>query len=299
MFLKTIEKRCNTDYSIKEHGHKIYCNGCEKNSNNRNGIMKKMMVAICIIVSFFIISCTEDGNPEATWTLVSIDEKEQDYEREDGTLKGTITISLMKRSETEYGITGFSGVNHFNGVATISGRNLSVSPLAVTMMIGAPENQMLEDRFLKILQEGGRLSFEKDDGEMYLTIENKGNNTELEFVQTLLENTAWNISMYNVGNAVTNVPSSVAGVSLAFSADGKVYGSTGANNIMGTYAFTKEGSLSFGTLGTTRMAAPNQETRDFEVALLQLLEEVTMFDMSGDTLTLRSDTGETLLVYKK
>ncbi len=105
--------------------------------------------------------------------------------------------------------------------------------------------------------------------------------------------------MYNIGNAVTNVPSSVQGVALAFSDDGKVYGSTGVNNLMGSYSFNANGALSLSALGTTRMAAPNEEVRDFEMRLLMLLEEVASFEISSNVLTLRSGTGETLLVYNR
>ncbi len=262
--------------------------------------MKKIVLtSIVLAVMVLFSACVEDINPEATWTLVSLDDGKTDLEKEDGTLKSTQTISITKQSETEYGITGFSGVNHFNGVATIDGKNITVSPLAVTMMIGAPEDQMIEDSFLRILQTGGKLSVEKDDGEIYLSIEHKKNDTELEFVQTLLENTSWNLDMYNVGTAVTNAPSGAAGVTLAFSGDGKVYGSTGVNNIMGSYVFTDEGSLTFSSMGTTRMAAPNQELRDFEMRLLELFENVRTFDISGQTLTMRNETGESLLVYSR
>ncbi len=261
--------------------------------------MKKTLVAICILLAFFMTGCVEEVNPEATWTLVSMDDGKRDLEKDDGTLTGVITISLTQQNEKEYGVSGFSGVNHFNGIATVEGNSVFVTPLAVTMMIGAPEEQMVEDAFLKVLQEGGRISIEKDDGETTLSIKNSKNDTELEFVQTLLENTAWNISMYNIGNAVTNVPSSVQGVTLAFSDDGKVYGSTGVNNLMGSYSFNANGALSLSALGTTRMAAPNEEVRDFEMRLLMLLEEVASFEISSNVLTLRSGTGETLLVYNR
>ncbi len=261
----------------------------------------KKIVLTSIVLSVIVLfsACVEDISPEATWTLVSLDDGKTDFEKEDGTLKGTVTLSIIKQSEKEYGISGFSGVNHFNGVATIDGRSITVSPLAVTMMIGSPETQMVEDSFLKILQDGGKLSVEKDDGEIYLSIKQKKNDTELEFVQTLLENTSWNLAMYNVGTAVTNVPAALEGVMLAFSADGKVYGSTGVNNIMGSYVFTDDGSLTFSSMGTTRMAAPNQEVRDFELRLLELFEKVQTFEISGQNLTLRNKEGESLLVYSR
>ncbi len=261
--------------------------------------MKKIVLTAITVMAILFTSCVEDVNPEATWTLISLDDGETTVITEDSSLQQIITLSVTQNTETEFSVSGFSGVNHFNGTVTIEKNTMTVEPLAVTMMMGADEAQKTEDSFLKVFNAGGKLTVKEIDGKTILSVKNKANGTELQFVQTLLENTAWNLSMYNVGTAVTNVPSSVAGVALAFSADGKVYGSTGVNNIMGSYEFSEDGKITFSALGTTRMAAPNQEARDFELRLLELLEQVSTFDISGQTLTLRNANGESLLVYVK
>ncbi len=263
--------------------------------------MKKSTLSIILIaMAVFFNSCTEQVNPEATWTLLSLDNGITELKTEDGTLNSTITLSIVRQSETEeYGVSGFAGVNHFNGTVSIENNTLTVNPLAVTMMMGADEAQKIEDNFIKVLQNGGKLSVKESDGKTVLTLKNNTEKTELVFKQTLLENTAWNLSMFNVGNAVTNVPQGMEGVSLAFSEDGKIFGSTGVNNIMGSYEFSEEGALLFSSVATTRMAAPNKDASDFEIALIQLLGQVTTFDISGQTLTLRNANGESLLVYVK
>ncbi len=261
--------------------------------------MKKIFIGtIFVAMAVLFSACVEEVNPEATWTLVSLNDGEMKVNKENGSLMQSVSMRLETQEENMYGISGFSGVNHFNGSVTIDGNKMTVeSPFAVTMMMGADEAQKVEDSFLRTVQGGGTLSVKETTEGTMLTIKNTKNGTELQFIQTILENTTWNISMYNVGTAVTTVPASVEGVTLGFSEDGKVFGTTGANQLMGTYEYTDTGDLKLSALGITRMAAKNQEVRDFETALVQLLSEVSSFDISGNTLTLRNASGASLLVY--
>ncbi len=260
---------------------------------------KTVLLAQLFAVTILFTSCQEDMNIEANWTLIAIEDANTNLSFNDGTLTTTVTMYVDMQDEAIYKIAGFSGVNNFNGTVTRDKNSITVSPLAVTMMMGIEAAQKAEDMFLKTLQEGGKLSTKETDNGTVLQIENSKNETTLQFIQTVLENTVWNLSMYNVGNAVTNVPASVSGVNIGFSTDGKVYGSTGVNQMMATYEYTEDGAITISAVGITRMAAPNQEVRDFEMKLLELLEQVAIFEMSGDRLTFRNANEETMLVYSR
>lgn len=80
---------------------------------------------------------------------------------------------------------------------------------------------------------------------------------------------------------------------LAFDAAGQAAGSAGCNRYFGT--FTEDGAaVTFGPLGSTKMAcAP--EVMQQETTFLQLLGDAASFAVAGDTLTLTTGSGATLV----
>lgn len=75
-----------------------------------------------------------------------------------------------------------------------------------------------------------------------------------------------------VGQMTNPVPN------LTFSADGRVYGTTGCNRFVGSYDLSGEG-LHFGPLAGTRMACPAAETAT-ETAMTTVLQSITRFDVT-------------------
>ena len=67
---------------------------------------------------------------------------------------------------------------------------------------------------------------------------------------------------------------------LTFSADGRVFGSTGCNRFVGSYDLTGEG-LRFGQLAGTRMAC-NVAQSATEAAMTTVLQAITRFDVTDD-----------------
>lgn len=83
---------------------------------------------------------------------------------------------------------------------------------------------------------------------------------------------------------------------LAFSAEGRVSGSTGCNRYMGGYT-SDDASISFGQMaGTKMMCAP--ELMDQETMFFDLMGRVTSSTLADDTLTLTADDGATLLFMR-
>ena len=263
----------------------------------------KSLIIIAMIVCLGIVftSCSEDLNTEGSWTLTSITANGVEMAVADGTLPGTISMFLEKDAADEdgYVISGFAGVNSFMGSVNIAKSTITVSPLGVTKMLGSKALQNVEDIFLVALQEGGTVSIKEDGDQVLLGFESAEKKTYLEFKKTLLENTAWNLVMYNMGYAITNIPAIVETVTIGFSEDGKVHGTTGTNQITGTYECSSDESIAFGPLATTRMAAVNEEAFHFETRLMELYAQVTTFSISGSKLTFLNDKGEVLLVFEK
>jgi heat shock protein HslJ len=101
------------------------------------------------------------------------------------------------------------------------------------------------------------------------------------FAGPKLEGTSWVMS-----SAGKRVPS------ISFGADGKVAGSGGCNRFFGGYRQDGE-ALSFSTLGSTRMACP-QEVMRKEQAFFALLKAVRSAKVEGAKLVLRDGAGKAL-----
>jgi len=264
-------------------------------------LSRNLFFGICAISFLFVfMACNEDIDIGANWTLESVSADGTTLSTEDGSLTQTLTLFADSESnDSVYRISGFSGVNHFNGTLTMADKTAQVGLLAVTMMMGPEADGQAENIFLTALQNGGKVSITKENGLNLLTITNSEKKSSLVFMQTLLENTAWNLSMYNMGNAVTNIPEGIEGASIAFAPEGKLFGSTGVNRLSASYTFTTYGNITFSMPTLTRMAAPTEELATFEMRQVELLEQAVSYELSGSTLTLRNATGETLLVYEK
>lgn len=263
--------------------------------------MKTMKLILIVVMAFtFVIlftSCNE-FEPDGNWTLSSIETNEEFLSVADETLPNAISMFLTKGEENAYAISGFAGVNTYVGSTEVVKNDVVVNPLAVTRMLGKENVQNVEDIYLDILQAGGKISI-KEGEDTVLVLKNSKNKTSLEFKKTLLENTSWNLVMYNVKDAVTNIPLAGENAYIGFAADGSIHGNTGTNQIMGTFEYTKDGALKLGPMGMTKMAASDEEAYHFEVRLMELYEQVSAFSISGSQLTLSNDAGETLLVFKR
>jgi heat shock protein HslJ len=105
-----------------------------------------------------------------------------------------------------------------------------------------------------------------------------------------LTGTSW--ALVSVGE---NAPVEGADAWLAFGPNGEITGSTGCNNLIGSYAVDGT-ALTFSTLGTTRMACPGDDLMAQDTSVPQALENVTGWAVDRDgRLHL---TGATELVFE-
>ena len=105
-----------------------------------------------------------------------------------------------------------------------------------------------------------------------------------------LAGTSW--TLVRIGE---NAPVEGADAWLAFGSNGEITGSTGCNNLIGSYAVDGT-ALSFSTIGTTRMACPGDDLMAQDASVPQALTDVTGWEVDADgRLHL---TGATELVFE-
>jgi heat shock protein HslJ len=105
-----------------------------------------------------------------------------------------------------------------------------------------------------------------------------------------LAGTSWTLASLGA-----NAPVEGADAWLAFGANGEITGSTGCNNLIGSYAVDGT-ALSFSTLGTTRMACPGDDLMAQDASVPEALTNVTGWQVDGEgRLHL---TGATELVFE-
>lgn len=224
---------------------------------------------------------------EGSWFLYEAVQDGKVFQISDSTAS-TITFGGDKGNVQ---VVGFSGANNFSGTANINGDSISFSPFATTMMAGSPEGERIEKLFLGFLADADKLELAGDTMKISTP---SGNTVSLQ--RFVLANTEWKLLALNIGNAVESI--SLDDVpSISFDAAGNVNGFTSVNRLMGKYkADLAKGEVTFKEIGTTKMAAATAEHGKIEQEFITLLEKTATFDFSGNTLTLRSANGDSVLV---
>jgi heat shock protein HslJ len=82
-------------------------------------------------------------------------------------------------------------------------------------------------------------------------------------------------------------------ITLAFSADGQVSGSTGCNSFGGRYQVADD-TIIFSEVVSTLRACTDEAVMEREQRFLQALGAPVQFEVMGDQLVITSDTGDTL-----
>jgi heat shock protein HslJ len=109
--------------------------------------------------------------------------------------------------------------------------------------------------------------------------------------QSDLTGTTWSLSTLSGQPLVTG-----SGITIEFTSDGKVSGSSGCNRYAGAYKVSGNSIQISSPLASTMMAC-SQEIMDQESAYLKSLGEVTAFTSTQDQLTLKDASNKSVLVY--
>jgi heat shock protein HslJ len=187
------------------------------------------------------------------------------------------------------GASGTDGCNRYSTSYTSTGGKLKFDAAgAATMMACAPEVMEQARAFTSSL--GATSSYRIADGGLQLLGKDGAVLAGFEAQSRELAGTSWKVTGYNNGRQA--VVSLLAGtqVTLTFAADGRVSGSAGCNNFMGTY--TVSGSaLRFGPAAATRRMCAAPGVMEQEQQFLKALETVATVRQEGNRAELRTADG--------
>lgn len=194
-------------------------------------------------------------------------------------------------------IGGTAGCNQYGGSYTVEGDQLTFGMLFMTEMYCMdPEGVMAqESAYLETLatvaryrMAGERLELLDSDGQVVLSF-----TPAPPPPVVALEGTEWVLTTFLDGDAARSVLSGTE-ITLRLE-EGNVGGTAGCNSYTGAYTL-RDDALAFGPLATTRMYCQDPAgVMDQEGQYLELLENVTTFELDGDQLTLRAADGSGLV----
>lgn len=240
-------------------------------------------------------------------------------------LRGT---ELTLNFDAEGKLAGSAGCNRFFGGYAVEGDKLTVSDVAATRKACARTIARQEASYLSALERANRFEvisgtlkvyYAKNAGVINLApavpapaapavtptetttptapIAPTGATTATETAAATLEGTPWVLESLGPAEAATPVLTSTRITAFFDRTEGKVSGSAGCNNYLGTYRFDGD-KVTISPLGLTRKACP-EEVMLQEQAYLGALQEVARFEIAGDTLKLFVKDGQFVLTYRK
>lgn len=235
-----------------------------------------VLIGGLVLVAGCIGSASEQ-TPEGNWVLISIGSGSNAEKP-----IGTINLDLLNKNAS-----GNSGVNNYFGTVSYDNSGaISFSPMASTRMAGPEDKMKQEHEYLTALSnavgykiENGNLILMDADGNVLLTF------GKPETLAPGLEGTSWTSSDYE-------------GVTLEFGSEDRFNGKGPVNGFFGGYTVTGDNGVTFGTVGATLMAGPEDKMKQ-ESELFSKFELVAGFKISGDSLTLTDKDGNVLLSFSK
>ena len=195
-------------------------------------------------------------------------------------------------------IAGSAGVNRYFASYEAKDDALSFGEIGTTMMSGPEDAMKQESTYLILLSNtasfngvGNELNLCYGEGSLLLNFERVPHTTA-----DSLKGSDWVLQSYNDNNAIVSV---IAGteITLSFDEEGRIAGSAGVNSYFTSYEVSGN-ALTFGTIGTTMMAGPEDAMKQ-ESTFLKLLSETTAFSGVGDELKLWDADETVILVFTK
>lgn len=255
--------------------------------------MKMQMVFFTAALCGLFSACTSTGTVDAAgdWELVFL---EKDSEAQQIAVS---TLTVSDKGGSEYELSGFSGVNRFNGKIGADGNKIrSIGGFASTRMAGPAAAMEFEQLYLDLLTSADSWKSDSDEGTVRLEIASSSRNAKARFVRRTLEGTSWNIAAMNTGSALV---SKEGDITLKFVSGTRAGGSTGINIFdFGYKADPKSHALSFSDGPVTLMAGSPEESED-ERLFLDGLMKTRSYSLSGKTLTLYDEAGRALLEFSR
>lgn len=210
-----------------------------------------------------------------TWVLVGMGDVNNPIVVEEGTL----VTAIFGEDGT---LSGSSGCNSYSGEYQLTGDQLSVGPLASTMM--ACESGMdQEARYLAALQKAQRASISPEGRLLVQYDENSQVDEALVFAPRAEPLTGPTWVLLSLGDPANPVAAEAgASVTAVFTDEGELSGSAGCNRYTTGYEITAEGGMSIGPAAVTMMFC--SRGMEQEAAFLAALETAQSYALSGASL---------------
>lgn len=192
-------------------------------------------------------------------------------------------------------VSGFSGCNNFMGSYTVAGDQLTIGPLAGTMMACPEPEAAIEKAFHAALSGTMRYSIQ---GEQLTLLATSG--SALSFAAEpppRLEGVTWHVNGINNNRQAVVGLSGASQITLSFE-QGTVSGNAGCNNFHAPYS-TEGKRIEIGPLVTTRMACPEEQMVEEQLFLAALQSAVTWNVDSGVLDMHRADGERALMANSK
>ncbi len=183
-------------------------------------------------------------------------------------------------------VAGFSGCNQYVASATVDGANITVGPIATTLRLCKMAIPIEQD-YLAALATAA--TFTATDAT--LEIADAAGTTVLTYDAAPANplDGPWTVTGYNNGAGAVVSPVEGSEITVTFTADGQVFGSTGCNSFSGP--FTVQGdTIAVGQLGLTMMACEDALMAQ-ESQFLAALQTPAAIEVSGGMVTLRDADG--------
>jgi heat shock protein HslJ len=194
-------------------------------------------------------------------------------------------------------VSGSSGCNQYNGTYTVSGKNITVTPTASTLMACDQAVMDQENAYLDAL--GQAKTYAVTGDQLTLAGAAKSGLAVYQAQSQDLAGTSWQVIGYNNGKGA--VVSVMAGTTLTaeFGADGNLSGNSGCNTYNGPFTVTPD-QIKIGPLATTRMAcAEPAGVMEQEALYLAALETAATYKIEGMRLQLRTADGALAADFSK
>lgn len=213
-------------------------------------------------------------------------------------LISVVTGSSVTAMFGEYGqMSGNAGCNSYSGSYTVTGKKISIGPLAMTEMYCMDPDGVMsqEGAYLVAVQAAVSYRLWPDD----LSLMDAGGRQMAVFKRYAPSPVGmnWELSGYNNGQGAVVSPQAGTIITAVFDTGGQVTGNAGCNDYRGFYTVSRMG-MTIGPVGATEKYCDiPYGVMEQESCYLALLGDAGMLDRSPKALTIRDADGITLLTY--
>ena len=241
-------------------------------------------VALLALAGLTVVACGSDDTSTSD-SVSAADLSNRGFESTDVTGHELVDGSEITMNFLDDTVSVNAGCNTMNGRFEIAGDTFTAEQFAMTMM-ACPDPLMAQDTWLSeflassptIALDGSTLTFTGDDAS--ITLE--------EIEPAALVGTTWVVTGTVANEAVSSIPAD-ATASISIADDGTVAVDTGCNTGSGDVEVGDD-TLTFGPIATTLRACVD-EVAELEASVLAVLQGEVAYEISGDTLSLRTGDG--------